>query len=81
MTEEANSKKNQLKGIENFLPWLTRMETLLTLDGVLTRNKLTSEIEIVGATEALKKRKEISPSKMATRKDSVSTALMVSDLE
>ncbi len=58
MTEEANSKKNHLKGRENFLPWLTRMETLLTLDEVLTKNKLTSEIEIVGATDALKKKNE-----------------------
>ena len=43
-----SSKKNQLKGRENFLPWLTRLETLLELDEVLSRNEETGKLEIAG---------------------------------
>jgi len=43
MTE---TKKNQLKGRGNFLPWSTRLETLLSIDGVVARNEETGKIEI-----------------------------------
>ena len=43
-----NSKKNQLKGRENYLAWKTRLETLLTIDEVIKRNATTGEIEIAG---------------------------------
>lgn len=44
------NKKNQLKGRENYLPWLTRLETLLTIDDVISRNEETDDIEIYGLT-------------------------------
>ena len=55
MTE---SKKNQLKGRENFLPWSTRLETLLTIDGVVTRNEGTDKLEIQGSTSEQQKANE-----------------------
>ena len=46
-------RQNQLKGRENYLPWLTRLEGLLTLDDVLTRDA-TDTLVIIGATDAAK---------------------------
>ena len=56
MTE--STKKNQLKGRENFLPWSTRLETLLTLDDVVTRNEATDKLEIKGLLPADKEANE-----------------------
>ena len=47
-------KNNQLKGRENYLPWLTRMEALLTIDDVLKRDIATDTLEVVGANAAAK---------------------------
>ena len=52
------SKKNQLKGRENFLPWLTRLETLLTLDEVVSRNEETDLLEISGLLAEARERNE-----------------------
>ena len=46
-----NSKKNQLKGRENFLAWSTRLETLLLLDEVIKRNENTDKLEIAGTSD------------------------------
>ena len=54
----TDTKKNQLKGRENFLPWSTRLETLLTIDGVVTRNQETDKLEIQGSTPAQKEANE-----------------------
>jgi hypothetical protein len=53
MTSETK-KHNQLKGRENYLPWLTRMEALLTIDDVLKRNTETDTLEIIGSTDTIK---------------------------
>ena len=53
-----NNKKNQLKGRENFLPWLTRLETLLTLDDVVTRNEETDKLEVQGLLAPQKEQNE-----------------------
>lgn len=47
-------KNNQLKGRENYLPWLTRMEALLTIDDVLKRDIETDTLEVAGATATAK---------------------------
>ena len=49
---DNNSKKNQLKGRENYLPWSTRLETLLSIDGVIARNEGT--LEIAGSTPGIR---------------------------
>jgi hypothetical protein len=49
MTE---TKKNQLLGRENFLSWSTRLESLLTIDGVVTRNEQSDALEIAGLEPA-----------------------------
>ena len=38
MTTETPKKHNQLKGRENYLAWVTRMEGLLSIDEVVARN-------------------------------------------
>ena len=51
---ENNKKHNQLKGRENYLAWFTRMEGLLTIDGVVQRSTLSENLQILGDTPELK---------------------------
>jgi hypothetical protein len=45
MTDE--SRRNDLRGRENILAWLTRLETINSLDNVIIRNLKTDKIELV----------------------------------
>jgi hypothetical protein len=55
----TETKKNQvLKGRENYLPWITRLEALLTLDDVIKRNTDTDKLETIGSTTAAKNENE-----------------------
>jgi hypothetical protein len=49
-----NKKNNQLRGRENYLAWLTRMEGLLSIDDILERDTATDTLTILGADAAAK---------------------------
>jgi hypothetical protein len=54
MNTDAPKKSNQLKGRENYLAWVTRMEGLLSIDDVVVRNATTDKLEILGDTATIK---------------------------
>ena len=58
MTTETPKKHNQLKGRENYLAWVTRMEGLLSIDEVFARNATTDKLEIIGSTPPIKAENE-----------------------
>jgi hypothetical protein len=68
MEEKLNSK-NQLKGRENFLPWLTRLETILSIDGVLMRNAETDTLQILGEGTTLAKNEKTAKRYVVTNCD------------
>jgi hypothetical protein len=47
--KEPAKRQRKLPGMENYLAWKTRLETLLSIDEVIKRNATTGEIEIAGA--------------------------------
>jgi len=55
MENTEHKKQNLLlKGRTNFLPWLTRLEGLLSIDDVLERNVTNDTLEIIGANDIAK---------------------------
>jgi hypothetical protein len=53
---ETREKKDKLlKGRSNFLPWMTKLEALLSIDGVVERDR-DEKLIIVGTTEKEKEK-------------------------
>jgi len=47
MADEKDPRRNELRGRDNILAWLTRLETMNLLDDVVVRNTTTDKLELV----------------------------------
>jgi hypothetical protein len=56
MTEKKTEKRPLLRGRENFLAWLTRLEGLLMIDGVIKKNE-EGQLEVAETPKSKTKRK------------------------